>query len=145
MVNQTGFFAVGDGGLVIPHGDNIRCFGNAVKCSDGVWRHKDDPAIERLNKTGEAKPPKQVLVEKPKQDESWRKKAKAMVEKAKAEYPSAVESALEKELWNQVSAKPSAQSTVDSRLAAEYAALQAQQNRESSLCRKLFDQIRSVR
>ena len=109
MINQSGFFPIGDGGRVKPfqHGQT----------REVVYRDKPE--------------------------ESWRRKAREMIERAKNFYPSTKEAALENELLAQVSGKSST-SSVSPRLAADSIALQAQRDRETALSRLLFDQVRGV-
>ena len=75
---------------------------------------------------------------------NWRKKAREMVANAKAYYPSPRESALERELMNQVSGGNRTATNVSPKLAADYAAYQSRLNRESSLEQQLMNQISSV-
>ena len=105
MVNQSGFFAIGDGGRLKPH------HGPMV----GSYKQEIEPA--------------------------WRKKARDMVERSKSCYPSPMASALERELWNQVTGSNRTDVNVNPKLAADYAAFRATQEREAELSRKLFDQI----
>ncbi len=112
MVNQTGCFAIGDGGRV-----------------------------KLLNDRGKTA----VIPYQERPEANWRKKAREMVANAKAYYPSPRESALERELWNQVSGGNRAAANVSPKLAADYAAYQSRLNRESSLEQQLMNQISSVR
>ena len=107
MINQSGFFPIGDGGRVKPF-------------QHGTTRE---------------------VVYRDKPEESWRRKAREMLERARDFYPSPKEAAIEKELLAQVSGKSPSTSP---RLAADSIALQAQRERETALSRKLFDQVRGV-
>ena len=109
MVNQSGFFAIGDGGRVKQH---------------------HNPGVSSYKQSIEP---------------AWKKKERERVEQAKSFYPSPRESALEKELMNQVSGGNHTASNVSSKLAADYAAYQSRLSRESSLEQQLMNQISSVR
>ena len=76
-------------------------------------------------------------------DLNWRKKAQELIERNKP-LPSAKESALERELWNQVSGKPSNDCSVSPKLATDYSAFRASQDRESILEQQLLSQISGV-
>ena len=79
----------------------------------------------------------------PPQEPNWRRKERAMTERARNYFPNPRESALERELWNQVSSNKRADfpTAVNPRLAVEYSAYQSRLNREDSLSRLLFEQI----
>jgi hypothetical protein len=74
---------------------------------------------------------------------AWQKKELEMTSRARNFYPNVRESALERELWNQVSQnqRPDFPTSVNPRLAADYAAFQSKLKREDLISRQLFDQI----
>ena len=79
----------------------------------------------------------------PPQEPNWRRKERAMTERARNYFPNPRESALERELWNQVSGGnlSAFPTTVNPKLAADYSAYQSRLNREDQINRQLFDQI----
>ena len=79
----------------------------------------------------------------PPQEPNWKRKERAMTERARNYFPNPRESALERELWNQVSGGnlSAFPTTVNPKLAADYSAYQSRLNREDSLSRQLFEQI----
>ncbi len=77
----------------------------------------------------------------PPQEPNWRRKERAMTERARTYYPSPREAALERELWNQTTGHNRTAVNVSPKLAAEYAAFQARISRENELAHKLFEQI----
>ena len=74
-------------------------------------------------------------------EKAWQKKEREMTERARTYFPNVRESALERELWNQVTGDNRTASKVSPRLAADYAAYQAILKREDLISKQLFDQI----
>ena len=97
MVNQSGFFAIGDGGRLKPHHNPMV----------GSYKQEIEPA--------------------------WRRKARAMVEQSKSAYPSPRESALERELWKQSTGGNRTDVNVSPKLAADYAAFRATQEKSDGI------------
>ena len=77
----------------------------------------------------------------PPQEPNWRRKEKEMTERAAKYYPSVKESALERELFNQVSGQNKQVTIIGSKLAADFALLQSKLKRESDLNQTLFNQV----
>ena len=77
----------------------------------------------------------------PPQEPNWRRKEKEMTERAAKYYPSVKESALERELFNQVSGQNKQATIIGSKLAADFALLQSKLKRESDLNQTLFNQV----
>ena len=133
MVNTAGFYAIGDGG-------RLNSFDSSIKGEDGKWRPttKDDYQNDR-GATREV-----VYKERPEQN--WERQERGMTDRARNYYPNPRESALERELLNQVSSnKLSAPIAVNPRLEAEFIAWQSKQVIEGIACdqinKQLFDQI----
>ena len=83
----------------------------------------------------------QEVVWKEQPEKAWQRKEREMAERARTYYPSPRESALERELWNQMTGHNRTAVNVSPKLAAEYAAFQARISRENELAYKLFEQI----
>ena len=77
----------------------------------------------------------------PPQEPNWRRKEKEMTERAAKYYPSVKESALERELFNQVSGQNKQATIIGSKLVADFALLQSKLKRESDLNQTLFNQV----
>ena len=77
----------------------------------------------------------------PPQEPNWRRKEKEMTERAAKYYPSVKESALERELFNQVSGQNKQATIIGSKLVADFALLQSKLKREGDLNQTLFNQV----
>lgn len=65
-------------------------------------------------------------------------------ERSTVKRPTSNERALERELWAQVSGKPSSDSVVSPKLASDYSAFRASQDRESVIEQQLMDQVSGI-
>lgn len=134
MVNTAGCFNINTGG-------RVNVFDSSIKGEDGKWRPttKDD----YVNDKGITE---EVIKDyTPKPEKAYERKDREMTERARNYYPNPRESALERELMNQVSGGNRTATNVSPKLAADYAAYQSRLNRESSLEQQLMNQISSVR
>ena len=77
----------------------------------------------------------------PPQEPNWKRKERDMIERAAKFYPSVKESALERELFNQVSGQNKQATIIGSKLAADFALLQSKLKREYELNATLFNQV----
>ena len=77
----------------------------------------------------------------PPQEPNWRRKEKEMTERAAKYHPSVKESALERELFNQVSGQNKQATIIGSKLVADFALLQSKLKREGDLNQTLFNQV----
>lgn len=107
------------GGFAINTGGRVKAFNDPGRTHEVIWEERPE--------------------------ENWRRKAREMTERARNYYPNPRESALERELLNQVTGGNRAAANVSPKLAADYAAYQSRLNRESSLEQQLMNQISSVR
>ena len=93
--------------------------------------------VTAFNDTGRTQ--EVVWTERPEQN--WQRKEREMTERARTYFPNVRESALERELWNQVTGDNRTASSISPRLAAEYSAYQSKLKREDLISKQLFDQI----
>ena len=77
----------------------------------------------------------------PPQEANWKRKEREMTERAARFYPSVKESALERELFNQVSGQNKQATIIGSKLVADFALLQSKLKREYELNATLFNQV----
>lgn len=105
----------------------------------GCYNINTGGRVEPFNDTGRT----HTAVWKEQPEKAWQRKEREMTNRARDYFPNVRESALERELWNQVSQNKRADfpTSVNPRLAAEYSAYQSRLNREDSLSRQLFEQI----
>lgn len=83
----------------------------------------------------------QEVVWKEQPEKAWQRKEREMAERARTYYPSPRESALERELWNQMTGHNRTAVNVSPKLAAEYAAHQAQMSKVITLEKQLMNQL----
>ena len=90
-----------------------------------------------LNDTGSTR----EVVWKEQPDKAWQRKEREMTDNARNYYPNPRESALERELWNQVTGDSRSALSVNSRLEQEYAAAQDRLHREDQISGQLMQQV----
>lgn len=83
----------------------------------------------------------QAFNDNPPQEANWKRKEREMTERAARYYPNVKESALERELFNQVSGQNKQATIIGSKLVADFALLQSKLKRESDLNQTLFNQV----
>ena len=83
----------------------------------------------------------QEVVWKEQPEKAWQRKEREMTERARTYYPSPREAALERELWNQMTGHNRTAVNVSPKLAAEYAAHQAQMSKVITLEKQLMNQL----
>lgn len=72
---------------------------------------------------------------------AWQKKELEMTNRARNFYPNVRESALERELWNQVTGNHRSVTTVNPKLAYDWNLMQSRLQREDRISEQLFNQI----
>ena len=128
MVNTAGCFNINTGG-------RVNVFDSSIKGEDGKWRPttKDDYQNDKGRLSMPEIKAEDEQTYKPVPEKNWEKREREMTERARNYYPNPRESALERELWNQVTGGNRGAANVSPKLAADYAAYQSRLSRESSL------------
>ena len=103
----------------------------------GVFYVNTGGKVEVSNDPGKT----HTVVWKEQPEKAWQRKEREMTNRARNFYPNVRESALERELWNQMTGHNRTAVNVSPKLAADYAAFQARISRENELAHKLFEQI----
>lgn len=93
--------------------------------------------VKVFNDTGRT----HTVIWKEQPEKAWQKKEAEMTNRARNFYPNVRESALERELWNQVTGNHRSATTVNPKLAYDWDLMQSRLQREDRISEQLFEQI----